>query len=142
MKSRNNKENSNQNKKAELSAKYFAHLHQGAKPVTHQYARELRQTPTEAEKKLWSLLRNRQLRGKKFRRQHPIANYILDFYCHECKLGIELDGNVHSTNEAKKYDRSRTALLKVTGITILRFWNGEILNYTSTVLQKILAHMD
>ena len=132
----------NQNKSAELSAKYFAHLHQAAKTSTHQYARKLRQKSTEAEKKLWSLLRNRQLKGKKFRRQHAIANYILDFYCHECKLRIELDGNVHTTIGAKKYDTSRTVLLKEIGITVLRFWNGEVLQNTSKVLQVISTYLD
>src|SRR5678809_530481 len=71
--------------------KYLGKLYLGSKAATQQYARELRLRTTAAEKKLWSLLRNRQLKGKKFRRQHAIANYIVDFYCNECKLAIELD---------------------------------------------------
>jgi very-short-patch-repair endonuclease len=88
------------NKSTDLTDKYLAHLHQGAKASTQQNARELRHQQTKAEEKLWSLLRNRQLKGKKFRRQQAIANYVVDFYCHECKLAIEVDGNFHTEAEA------------------------------------------
>ena len=71
------------NKASDLTGKYLAQLHQGARASTHQHARELRQRTTEAEQKLWALLRNRQRKGKKFRRQHAIADYIVDFYCNE-----------------------------------------------------------
>src|SRR5215217_5146139 len=92
---------------SDLSAQYLANLHYDAKPSIHQNASELRKRTTEAEQKLWTLLRNRQLKGKKFRRQHAISNYIADFYCHECKLVIELDGNFHNTTEAGQYDRQK-----------------------------------
>lgn len=117
--------------------KFLSRLHQGAKASTQEYARELRLRTTEAEQKLWSLLRNRQLKGKKFRRQHAIANFIVDFYCHECKLAIELDGNFHTGSEAKEYDKSRTALLNELEITVLRFWNEEVINDSENVLRKI-----
>jgi len=78
------------NKPSDLKDKYLAKLHQGSKASTQEYARELRSRVTAAEEKLWSLLRNRRLKGRKFRRQHAIANYIVDFYCGECKLAIEL----------------------------------------------------
>src|SRR4030095_8695699 len=97
-------------KNSELRAKYHANLHQTARPSTFGHAKELRRKSTEAEEKLWSLLRNRQLKGKKFRRQHPILHYVADFYCHECKLVIELDGNFHRKKEVKEYDQWRTAL--------------------------------
>jgi very-short-patch-repair endonuclease len=97
---------------------------------------ELRLRTTEAEQKLWFLLRNRQLKGKKFRRQHAIANYVVDFYCNECKLAIELDGNFH-VDEAKNYDKSRTALLAELGITVLRFWNEEVMSDPGGVLIRI-----
>ena len=126
------------NKKAsDLTDKYLAKLHQGTKATTQEYARELRHRTTEAEQKLWALLRNRRLKGKKFRRQHAIANYVVDFYCNESKLAIELDGNFHTETEVREYDKSRTALLNEIGITVLRFWNEEVINDTSKVLQRI-----
>ena len=121
--------------------KYFNNLHKGAKASTHQHARELRKTDTEAEQKLWNLLRNRQLKEKKFRRQHAIDQYILDFYCHECKLAIELDGNHHSEKEVQEYDRARTVLLNQYGISVLRFWNYEVISEVEKVLEKIAANL-
>ena len=106
---------------------YNINLHHNAKPCIHQNASNLRKRTTEAEQKLWALLRNRQLNGKKFRRQHAIANYIADFYCHECKLVIELDGNFHKRIEAKEYDHWRTVSLHEMGVSVLRFWNEEVL---------------
>ena len=130
------------NKKAsDLTNKYLAKLHQGTKAVIQEYARELRNRTTEAEQKLWALLRNRQLKGKKFRRQHAIANYVVDFYCNECKLAIELDGNFHTDLESKEYDKSRTALLNELEITVLRFWNEEVIKNPEEVLQKISGHL-
>ena len=125
---------------SDLTDKFLAKLHQAAKPSMREYARELRQRATEAEEKLWALLCNRQLKGKKFRRQHAIANYVVDFYCNESKLAIELDGNFHSEAEGKQYDKSRTAFLNDLGITVLRFWNEEVIKDPSKVLQKISAH--
>ncbi len=128
-------------KSTDLTDKYLANLHQGAKPSTHQHARELRQRSTKAEEKLWALLRNRKLKAKKFRRQHAIAGYVADFYCHESKLVIELDGNFHTILEAKEYDNLRTTILNEMGITVLRFWNIELINEPSKVLQKISNHL-
>ena len=130
------------NKSSDRTAKYLAHLHHGAKQSTHKNANTLRRRETEAEQKLWSLLRNRQLKGKKFRRQHAIAYYVADFYCHECKLVIELDGYHHSDPQTKEYDASRTSLLNETGITVLRFWNSEVINNIEKVLQKISDYLD
>jgi very-short-patch-repair endonuclease len=101
----------------------------------------LRRRQTEAEEKLWFLLRNRQVKGKKIRRQHPIANYAVDFYCNECKLAIELDGNFHTTTDAKVYDNSRTLSLNELGITVLRFWNEEVTNDPVKVLQRISDYL-
>ena len=120
---------------------YSEHLHKGASADTHQRANELRHAETDAEKKLWSLLRNRQLKGKKFRRQHAFTNYILDFYCHECKLAVELDGKHHLKNENKEYDAARTLSLEEYGITVLRFWNNEVLNSPEKVLERIAARL-
>lgn len=129
------------NKATDLTDKYLAQLLRGAKASTQHYARELRHRETEAEEKLWSLLRNRQLRGKKFRRQHSIANYVVDFYCNESKLAIELDGNFHKEAETKEYDHSRTVLLSEIGISVLRFWNEEVINDPAKVLQEISEHL-
>ena len=129
-------------KPSNLREKYLAQLHLGSQSSTQGYARELRLRATEAEQKLWSLLRNRQLKGKKFRRQHAVANYVVDFYCNECKLAIELDGNFHADAEAKEYDAARTALLKELGINVLRFWNEEIINNQIKVLSEIGKYLD
>src|SRR6187455_598223 len=129
------------NKASNLTDKYLAKLHQGTKAATQEYARELRNRTTEAEQKLWSLLRNRQLKGKKFRRQHAMANYVADFYCNESKLVIELDGNYHTVAETKEYNKSRTNLLNELGVTVLRFWNDEVIKDSGKVLEKISEYL-
>jgi len=129
------------NRPSNLRDKYLGKLHNGSKESTQEYARELRLKTTEAEQKLWSLLRNRQLKGKKFRRQHAIANYVVDFYCNECKLVIELDGKFHTEAEARQYDAIRTALLKELGIAVLRFWNDEVIVDPAKVLGKISEYL-
>ena len=131
----------NDDKPSDLTNKYLTKLHQGTKASTQEYARELRHRTTEAEQKLWSLLRNRQLKGKKFRRQHAIAKYVADFYCNESKLVIELDGNFHTEAEIKEYDKSRTNLLNELGITVLRFWNEEVIKDPGKVLEKISEYL-
>jgi len=123
------------------SQKYTYNLHLGAKAFVHGHANELRKRETEAEQKLWALLRNRQLKGKKFRRQHAITKYIVDFYCHECKLAIELDGYHHKKDDVKEYDKARTVLLSEYGITVLRFWNEEVIQEIEIVLEKIASHL-
>lgn len=101
---------------------------------------QLRTNSTNAEKHLWSLLRNRQLGGYKFRRQHPIPPYIVDFVCLEQHLVIELDGGQHT--EAQAYDAARTAALERLGYQVLRFWNNEFLENTQAVLEEILRKME
>jgi len=128
-------------KSSDLKKRYLANLHQGATPFLHKNANELRQKQTEAEQTLWALLRNRQLKGKKFRRQHAIKKYVADFYCHESKLVIELDGYFHTEAEAKEYDTIRTASLNELGITVIRFWNYDVINNPQHVLQKIAGYL-
>ena len=101
------------------------------------YARELRAQATDAETKLWHILRNRRFFDYKFRRQHPMGGYILDFYCADAKLAIELDGGQHQ--QAETYDQQRTTALKQQGIQVLRFWNNEFLQNSEGVLESILA---
>jgi len=100
--------------------------------------RELRRNATDAESLLWQLLRDRQLNGAKFRRQHPMHSFILDFYCHEARLAIELDGSQHLEGNQAKYDAERSRILQEHGVRVIRFWNDEVLQQTTTVLETIL----
>lgn len=104
-------------------------------PPLLQAAHELRQPQTPAEQKLWSCLRNRQLNGLKFRRQHPIGKFIIDFYCAEAKLCIEVDGDSHA--EQIEYDQARTEYLNERGYTVMRFTNRAVFNQCEAVLQRI-----
>lgn len=97
--------------------------------------RELRKNQTEVEKLLWERLRDRQLNKLKFRRQYSVGPYILDFFCADKRLAIELDGEQHK--DAKEYDRERENYLKNKDIKILRFWNGELENDVEEVLRVI-----
>jgi very-short-patch-repair endonuclease len=101
------------------------------------FARQLRRDETDAERLLWRVLRNRRLAGAKFRRQHPFPPYVLDFYCYELKLAIELDGGQHNLPESRLRDKARTAQLHAHGIRVLRFWDHEVLRQTESVLQAI-----
>jgi len=105
-------------------------------PELRQRARELRQSLTEAEIKLWGKLRNRQLRGLKFRRQHPIGSFIADFYCAEHRLVIEIDGKYHQSQIG--YDEYRTKWLIDHGYQVIRFSNDEVIEQVDQVVAKIL----
>ena len=96
-----------------------------------EFARELRRRQTDAERLLWSRLRDRRLLGWKFRRQVPLERYIVDFYCHERRLVVELDGGQHLGCVA---DIERDAWLKAQGLQVLRFWNHDVLVRTEGVL--------
>ena len=98
----------------------------GASPLIFQRAEELRNRMTPAEERLWNSIRINEWHLK-FRRQHPVANYIVDFYCHAIKLVIELDGGIHDVEDVKKYDEYREQHLKELGLTVLRFKNNEII---------------
>jgi len=100
--------------------------------------RTLRRNQTDAEKKLWSTLRDRQLAGIKFRRQFPVGKYIIDFYSPEHHLGLEADGGQHYENRSQVYDETRTTELAKHGVRILRFTNLEILKNLRGVSEKIL----
>jgi len=109
---------------------------------TLEICRNLRQHPTPAEEILWQNLRNRQLNGYKFRRQHPVAGFILDFYCPQRRLAIEVDGEIHKDKETKEYDLERTRILAENGIRVLRFWNSKVENETEKVLVLIAKALD
>jgi very-short-patch-repair endonuclease len=114
-------------------------MHEGAFPQIFRNARALRKTMTLAEKILWmELLSNKKMLGYKFRRQHAFNRYILDFYCHELKLSIELDGEIHEDRIQKEYDEMRTEHLIEFGITELRFKNSEIMGNIDEVKRSIM----
>ena len=98
-------------------------------------AREHRHTPTPAENALWQHLRNRQLAGLKFRRQHTIERFIVDFYCAEAKLVIEVDGSIHDYTPEE--DAIRQEFLENQGFHVLRFTNDHVLNHIEQVVQQI-----
>ena len=90
-----------------------------------QIARELRRNQTDDEKALWRALRGRRFAGFKFRRQHTVGGHILDFYCADAKLAVELDGSQHGRPEGMHRDAEREKFLDEQGITTLRFWNSQ-----------------
>ncbi|HEX8979405.1 MAG TPA: DUF559 domain-containing protein [Parasulfuritortus sp.] len=103
--------------------------------ATRKFARELRAKQTDAENLMWFLLRNRRLANAKFQRQKPLGPYFLDFYCHESKLAVELDGSQH--NDSQAHDHTRDQYLARQGIKVLRFWDNQVLSETEAVLESI-----
>jgi very-short-patch-repair endonuclease len=112
-------------------------MHLNAKPSTFRHAIKLRTKTTPAEKILWMALRNKLLNGLKFRRQHPISRYVLDFYCHRARLGIELDGGYHEEKSQKLYDLDRTENLALYDIEIIRFKNENVIDDLQKTLKTI-----
>jgi very-short-patch-repair endonuclease len=100
-------------------------------------AQSLRKQAGDAEKILWRHLRNRRFLKYKFRRQHPIEQYVLDFYCPACRLAIELDGGGHNESAKKRRDAKRTEFLNKEGIEVLRFWNHMVLREIKGVLGTV-----
>ena len=103
-------------------------------------SRSLRRAATDAEALLWKHLRDRGLAGTKFHRQHPIGRYIVDFFCLERALVIEVDGGQHATRTER--DQLRDDWLRAQGCQVLRFWNNEVLNNLEGVLSRILAVLE
>ena len=102
-----------------------------------QFAKSMRHAATDAENLLWQLLRAKRFMELKFRRQHVIKPYIVDFYCHELGLVIELDGSQHGTDDAIEYDAERTKFLEALGLTVVRYWNHDVLGNTEAVLRDL-----
>jgi imidazole glycerol-phosphate synthase subunit HisF len=100
-------------------------------------ASRLRKDQTSAEKIIWQRLRRRQIGGLRFRRQHPINSFIADFYCHEAKIVIEIDGGIHDDQEQKQKDIARQEIITDFGIKVLRFKNEEIFNDIDSVIKTI-----
>lgn len=106
-------------------------------PHLKTFRKQLRNNSTPAEAKLWTCLQKSQLDGRKFRRQHSVANYILDFYCPSEAIAIELDGEVHNSVEQKEYDRERDLFLEATGIRVLRFENRVVFEQPEYLLNEV-----
>jgi len=102
-------------------------------------ARTLRHQATDAERLLWSRLRDQRLAGYKFRRQHPIGPYVVDFACVERHLVVEVDGGQHALDSERARDEERTRRIEAEGFRVLRFWNNEVLTNLEGVLEAILA---
>ena len=116
-------------------------MHLDADRTKFQFAQYLRGNMTISEKLLWERLRKNQL-GIKIRRQHPIGDYIADFYCHKAKLVIEIDGNYHNQNDQKEYDHRRDQDLRESGIEVIRFKEEQIMNNIEFVLKRIKERID
>ena len=112
-------------------------MHLYATPQIFGNAKQLRRNPTPEEELLWKFLQNKQLENAKFRRQHPMSRYVADFYLHEIKLVIELDGKHHEDPDQLFYDMDRSEVLEVYGVTILRFKNDQVVFSTKEVLEEI-----
>jgi very-short-patch-repair endonuclease len=112
-------------------------MSKGASGSIYEKAKKLREQMTGAENVFWETVRNNQLNGLKFRRQHPLGIYILDFYCHKHLLAIELDGGYHQSLIQKDLDAERDHFLIEQGLQILRFKNEDVLNNLANVLEII-----
>jgi len=100
-------------------------------------ARKLRKSVTSAEERAWWLLRNRRLSGLKFRRQHPVGKYVVDFYCSQAHLAVELDGSVHAQPAQARRDAAKDAHLRRLGINVLRLPNGMVTEQPDFFLRKV-----
>jgi very-short-patch-repair endonuclease len=109
----------------------------GTTPEIVAAARQLRQNLTPAEQALWEALKNRQLDGLKFRCQHSMGPFIVDFYCPQCRLVIEVDGEIHE--QQIEYDTARTMQMNQFGYRVIRFSNQDVLTNLDNVLRQILA---
>ena len=113
-------------------------LHTGVKRSDIEFAKKLRKNQTSAEKLLWEYLKGRKLQNAKFRRQHPIGGFIVDFYCHNSQLVIELDGSIHHQIGQKEYDKERQEVLEeVLKLRVLRFQTTEVSQDIDSVLRRI-----
>lgn len=119
----------------------MGYLNYGNKELVRK-ARSLRNSMTRAEIIFWSRIRSKQVCGLKFRRQQPICNYIVDFYCDSLKLIIEIDGEIHNMPEIEQYDILRESVLRNHGFQILRFANNEVEFHLDTVLNKLNSFLE
>jgi len=104
--------------------------------------RDLRNNPTHAEKKMWQGLQKHRAAGYKFRRQHSLGHFIVDFYLPEWKLAVEVDGTTHDDSQTKEYDERRTEFLRGNGIHVIRFTDGEVLWSVDMCVEKIIEKIE
>jgi len=110
-------------------------------PEMKPFRRKLRKNMTAAEVALWLMIKNKQLDGERFLRQYSIGHFVVDFYCPKYKLAVELDGEVHFTDEAEAYDKERTEFLSSVGVRVLRFENFEVFQYPMRTLDEIRKYL-
>jgi very-short-patch-repair endonuclease len=113
----------------------------GASTEIIERAKELRKSMTAAENYLWQQLRRNNMNDYRFRRQHPIWRFIVDFYCHSEKLVIEIDGDIHETADQRERDENRTFELEKRGLRVVRFSNRQVLEENELVLKTIWLHL-
>ena len=106
-----------------------------------EYSVKLRNNMTDAERRLWSAVRMKQLKERQFYRQRIIGNYIVDFYCPKCKLVVELDGGQHYSEDGIENDRQRDEHLTILGLKVLRFSDRDVFKNLAGVLEKIYRHL-
>ncbi len=106
-----------------------------------EHAARMRKSRTDAEGLLWGILRGRRFLGLKFRRQHTINSFIVDFYCHEKLFAIELDGGGHNDSAKERSDFLRTESLRRSGISVIRFWNNDVFNNIEAVLERLFEEL-
>jgi very-short-patch-repair endonuclease len=111
-------------------------------PDVKDFRKMLRANLTPAEARLWTLLKSKQLENLKFRRQHSVGKYVLDFYCPSLKIAIELDGQYHYNLASIEYDSARTEYLNTMGIKVIRFENKAVFDHTDWVLDCILEQVN
>ncbi len=126
---------------AKRDEKQYGDMFEGATNLIFELAKELRRNMTEAEQKLWFHLKQ-GVGGLKFRRQHPLKNYIADFYCHKLKLVVEADGGIHNKPDVKEYDAIREQNLVDWGYKVVRFTNEEIIGEEEKVIRRIAEIID
>ncbi|HER41279.1 MAG TPA: endonuclease domain-containing protein [Salinimicrobium catena] len=114
----------------------------GAPAQNFSRAQELRSNLTAAEKKLWERLQLEPFKKNHFRRQHPLQNFIVDFYSHSLKLVIEIDGPYHQSEIQKMSDEKRTGILEFQGVSVIRFTNEEIINEMEKVVEKLVEFIE
>lgn len=109
--------------------------------MANERARTLRRNQTAAERTLWRALRGKRLDGHRFRRQHPMGRYVVDFICLEKKLIVEVDGGQHGEDKQQHHDRERDAWLEAAGYRVVRYWNTDVLNNLEGVTLEIAEYL-
>ena len=116
-------------------------MYYGAEPILFEFAKKMRENPTEAESVLWLYLSNNQI-GFRFKRQHPIKYFIADFYCHKAKLVIEIDGGYHQLPEQYEYDKTRDFELEKLKLKVIRFTNEQVFLDIENTIKNIRKELE